>query len=220
MTTMESARLTPAQARDLTAEVRADVRTLWAKVLDLYEGGAHLAMGYGNWRAYWEAEFGGSGGRGEQLVRAGRVVRALEAAGVEDLPANDSVARQLMPVYRAAPEELGTVWTRAVEVVNGAPTTSQLAEIVEPYRRRRGGRDGRHVAAGAATKRRRNLAGVPIIQAHSHAASARANVDNALDADEAVLTEWLEHADEAARLLAEVSDAIRAHLAAREQFGR
>ena len=37
------------QARALTDEVKADVIALWVKLLTLYEGGAHTALGYASW---------------------------------------------------------------------------------------------------------------------------------------------------------------------------
>lgn len=205
-------------ARRMTDEVRHDVHSLWRKVLALYEGGAHLALGYDDWSEYWTAEFGGSGHRGTQLVRAGRVVRALEAGdGDLPLPANDSVARQLLPVYRYAPEDLTTVWQRAVQVTGGTPTTAQVAEIVEPYRRRRN--LAHDPAQSGATRRKRNLAGVPIVHAHSNALGASSNLADALDARPSVdvLREWLEHAEEAARIMSDVAAMLREHLSTRDQ---
>lgn len=218
MTTEITKQLTKAEARSLTDEVRHDVQSLWRKVLALYEGGAHLVLGYDDWASYWTVEFGGSGARGEQLVKAGRVVRALEAGnGSLPLPSNDSVARQLLPVYRYAPEDLSTVWARAVEVTGGRPTTAQLAEMVEPYRRRRGLRHD--PAQSGQTRRMRNLAGVPIVHAHSNALGASTNLANALDANPsvAVLREWMDHAEQAARIMAEVADRLREHLSTRDQ---
>jgi hypothetical protein len=67
---------------------------------------------------------------------------------------------------------------------------------------------------GARVRRRRELAGVPILQAHVNAGEAAANIDNALDAQIGadLLGEWLEHVDEAAKLLAEVAAKIRAQI--------
>jgi hypothetical protein len=38
--------LTALDARRLAEEVKADAQRLWAKLLSLYEGGAHIALGY------------------------------------------------------------------------------------------------------------------------------------------------------------------------------
>lgn len=201
------------RARALTDEVRADVRALWGKVLALYEGAAHTALGYPSWKAYWAAEFGGAGSRGDQLIRAGRVARALAAAGLDvPLPANEAIARRLVPVLRNAPEDLSAVWTRAVSTSGGAPTAALVEEIVEPYRRRIKGGDQR---TGGKTRQARNLAGVPIIRAHANAAGAVENIEAAIDArtSDEILREWLEHAETAANLMAEVAEKIRARLA-------
>jgi hypothetical protein len=44
-------------ARRLTDEVKADAQRLWAKLLCLYQGGAHTALGYTSWANYCENEF-------------------------------------------------------------------------------------------------------------------------------------------------------------------
>ena len=69
-----SAEWTAIEARRLTDEVKADAKRLWAKLLSLYEGGAHTALGYTSWAAYCEQEFRMSQGRAYQLLRAARVV--------------------------------------------------------------------------------------------------------------------------------------------------
>ena len=204
--------VTEAQARKMTEDVRADVRALWRSVLDLYEAGVHLALGYVSWNQYWAGEFGQSGSRGDQLVRAGRVVRALERAGVKDLPRNDWTAGQLVPVYRVAPEDLPDVWGRAVELGDGHPTREHISKVVDPYKLRRHTPGDR--AGAAKAKRRRRLAGVPILNAHVAATEAAANIDNALDSgmSDEMLGEWAEHVDEALRLLDEVAAKIRAQI--------
>jgi hypothetical protein len=142
---------TPAQmSRDealaATDEVRHDFGVLWNKVLDLYERGAHIALNYSSWGEYWSTEFGVSGARGEQLVRAGRVARELERAGLP-LPANDLTARQLLPVLRSAPDELAPLWQRALDQ-HGKPNARQVQAMVAPYRRAR--QHGRECSADAA----------------------------------------------------------------------
>ncbi len=70
--------LTLAQARDLTDEVKADAAALWTKLLTLYEGEAHKALGYSSWAEYYEEEFGESKSQGYRLIEAARVDRAPE----------------------------------------------------------------------------------------------------------------------------------------------
>ena len=45
------------RARQLTDEVKADAAALWAKLLQLYEGNAHKALGYTSWAKYCRTEF-------------------------------------------------------------------------------------------------------------------------------------------------------------------
>jgi hypothetical protein len=45
-------------ARMLTDEVKKDAAALWDKLLRLYRGGAHLALGYTSWGEYFVAELG------------------------------------------------------------------------------------------------------------------------------------------------------------------
>jgi hypothetical protein len=187
--------LTQDEARRLTDEVREDVRTLWAKVLDLYERGAHLALDYPNWGAYWEAEFGQSRGRGEQLVRAGRVTRELERASLP-LPTNDLVARQLAPLLRSNAERLPELWSQAIEASDGKPTARQVRELVEPYRVKR------------------QLVSIPLVSAHGSILSARQALDKALltnpDAD--MIGGWLDRIDEATQALGEIREALNRRL--------
>jgi hypothetical protein len=62
------------EARRLTDEVKADTQKLWAKLLSLYEGGAHTALGYSLWAAYCEQEFHMRRTRAYQLLQAARVI--------------------------------------------------------------------------------------------------------------------------------------------------
>src|SRR5215216_2974966 len=61
------------EARALTDEARERAQDLWQLLLRLYEGGAHLALGYTSWGAYFQVEFDGSRGHGYRLLRAARV---------------------------------------------------------------------------------------------------------------------------------------------------
>src|SRR5665213_1691541 len=78
-------RLSAPEARRLTEAVKADAAALWAKLLSLYEGGAHTALGYSSWGAYYEAEFGQTPSRGYQLLRLAKLDEALVAAEAESL---------------------------------------------------------------------------------------------------------------------------------------
>src|SRR5438067_2376914 len=52
---------------------------LWRRLLRLYEGCAHTALGYASWSDYCAAEFDVGKSRAYQLLAAGRVAAELEA---------------------------------------------------------------------------------------------------------------------------------------------
>lgn len=212
------ARFSAEEARELTEQVRREASTLWLRVLELYEGGAHIALGYGSWRRYWEGEFGGSGARGEQMIRAGRVARALVEAGLP-LPANDTTARQLVPVLNRAPEDLPAIWQRAVDA-HGQPTGRQVRDLVEPYRKQpdRAPHSTRNDPADyerrGYTRRTRGVVAHALEQARGAAELVRAGLVDALltDPEPERVHDWLEQAQAAHRALGEVLESLEARL--------
>jgi hypothetical protein len=127
--------LTTPEARALTDEVKADAAALWAKLLQLYEGKAHVALGFTSWGAYYTAEFGESANHGDRLLRAGRV---LEAIG--DNPTGlrtEATARELAPILRNGSDAVREAWEETVERHGPEPTAKQVREVVrkrEPER--------------------------------------------------------------------------------------
>lgn len=216
MSTAITPTLSAEEAQELTDEVRAELAALWTKVLELYEGGAHLALGYGSWRAYWAAEFGGQGARGEQYVRAGRVARALTEAGLPT-PANDTVARKLTPVLRHAPQELAGVWSRAVQA-HGQPTGRELDALVKPYRQE--AREVRPALTAQVaesyeqrglTRHRRSLLSHALADAKGAAVAADGLMEDALATEPRTdqLQVWTTDAEDAAQTLLAVVRALR-----------
>jgi hypothetical protein len=118
-----TAALGPSEARRLTDQVKRDAQELWKKLLALYEGGAHTALGYDSWGAYAAEEFGVGKSHAYRLLDAGRVAAliegdspnwGLEGANVGDhrdaalLPRaglNEAQARELAPLLRHEGEE-------------------------------------------------------------------------------------------------------------------
>lgn len=102
-------------ARALTDEVKADAQALWRKLLRLYEGAAHTALGYSSWAEYCRAEFDMGRARAYQMLEAAQAVDTLEAAVQHvGLPTNDRQARELTPL-RDEPERMGVAWEAATE---------------------------------------------------------------------------------------------------------
>lgn len=120
--------LSPAAARALTDEVKRDAEALWGKLLDLYEGGAHLALGYRSWGDYFETEFGQSRTRGYEILAAGRVVESVRHGGLEP-PTNERQARELVPLLDR-PDDLREAWADANWQTNGAPTAATVRDVV------------------------------------------------------------------------------------------
>lgn len=122
--------LTPEAARVLTDEVKADAADLWLKCLRLYEGGAHAALGYSSWGAYYEAEFGQASSTGYRLLEAARVVALIPMRGNEGKPPSQNTARELVPMLRATPERVEEVWAEVVGEHGPQPTASQVRDHV------------------------------------------------------------------------------------------
>jgi hypothetical protein len=106
---------------------------LWAKLYALHEGGAHLALGYSDWGAYCEGEFGWSPAQGQHVLNAGRVRAELEQkVTTVTLPGNAAVARELSPVLHKAPELLEDVWHESVATAEGGePTAAEVRAVVD-----------------------------------------------------------------------------------------
>jgi hypothetical protein len=131
----KSGPLSPQDARKLTNEVKADASALWTKLLRLYEGQAHVALGYQSWGSYFKHEFGQTGTRGYQLLEAARVASIQPGL-------NERQARELAPVLREDPERVPEVYSNVVQWHGPEPTAEQVREVVRttPTRRKRASR--------------------------------------------------------------------------------
>jgi hypothetical protein len=118
----ELIRLTAIEARRLTDEVKADAQRLWAKLLSLYEGGAHIALGYSSWAAYCEQEFNIGKTRAHRLLQAARVINELPTGNslqvTSQVPESEAIARELVPLL-SNPQALDEAWNEAVAEANG-----------------------------------------------------------------------------------------------------
>lgn len=128
MSALSVSALSPGEARSLTDEVKGDAERLWRKLVELYEGGAHGALGYSSWGAYFKTEFGGSRARAYQLLEAGRVMEALESVQHVGLPKNDRQAKELAPLLKT-PDALREAWAEVVEH-HSEPTAADVREVV------------------------------------------------------------------------------------------
>lgn len=95
----EAPGLTAADARDLTARIRAGGAGVCARLLEAYERRAAAALGYVTWPRYVKEELDLSRSRSYELLDHARVVRALgAAAGLADPPEiSPYAARQVKP---------------------------------------------------------------------------------------------------------------------------
>lgn len=113
------------EARSLTDEVKGDAERLWRKLVELYDGGAHLALGYSSWGAYFKTEFGASERHGYRLLDAGRALELVSDQLVT--PVNEAQARELVPLLDE-PEKLREAWAEASS--DGEPTAPKVREAV------------------------------------------------------------------------------------------
>ena len=111
-------------ARRLTDEVRADAAALWEKLLELYEGKAHKALGYASWGAYFTAEFGQHGSYGYRLLDAARVAKTFNS------PIGESKARELLPL-RDDPDTMRAVYAGVQE--RGPVTAGAIRGAVKAH---------------------------------------------------------------------------------------
>lgn len=126
MTDLVVATLSEAEARSLTDEVKHDSERLWRKLVELYDGDAHIVLGYSSWGAYFAAEFKQSGRRGYQLLEAGRALEVVNHGSSGQTP-NERQARELAPLLDQ-PETMREAWNEASE--NGTPTALAVREAV------------------------------------------------------------------------------------------
>lgn len=112
----------------LTDEVKRDAESLWRKLVELYDGGAHIALKYGSWGDYFQAEFGQSGRRGYQLLDAGRALEAVNHGSLGS-PLNERQARELAPLL-AEPEVLREAWAEVVDL-HPEPTARDVRDVVK-----------------------------------------------------------------------------------------
>lgn len=127
MDVVSSAMLSRDEARSLTDEVKQDAERLWRKLVELYDGQAHLALGYSSWGAYFKVEFGQSERHGYRLLEAGRVLELVAS----DQLVTEGQARELVPLLDQ-PDELREAWREAS--ANGPPTASRVREVVSGIR--------------------------------------------------------------------------------------
>jgi hypothetical protein len=110
--------LTAIDARRLTDEIKADAQRLWAKLLKLYEGGSHIALGYSSWADYCEQEFHMSKTRAHRMLQAARVINELPIGNslqaTSQVPESERIARELVPLL-SNPQALDEAWNEAVE---------------------------------------------------------------------------------------------------------
>jgi len=133
--TVEASHLSTGEARKLTDEVKADAVALWAKLLSLYEGGAHIALGYSSWAEYCGEEFGMGKSHAYRVLDAARVIDALGQSPNGDSP-SEAVARELSSTLKEeGPDAARDIYQKVVEEYE-KPTAKQVREKVEARKRK------------------------------------------------------------------------------------
>jgi len=99
---------------------------------------------HGTFEAYCSERWGFTHTYAKHLITASRVVSAIgsqtDTTVSVPTPRNESVARELAPVLREAPEKVAETWQHAVDTYGPQPTAAQVRSIVrdEPVHRRAG----------------------------------------------------------------------------------
>lgn len=113
------------EARTLTDEVKRDAEALWLKLVRLYEGNAHGALGYSSWHAYCQTEFGFGQSHAYRLLDAGRVAELFPHGGM-----NERQARELVPLLDDEAELLET-WRELRERYGDRLTAEKVRQAVQ-----------------------------------------------------------------------------------------
>ena len=129
MTEIEAKSFTEREARVFTDLLKQSVEELWNNLLEAYERGAHKALGYTSWGAYFEAEFGQTGTRGYQLLDSGRVIRAIDVHSTVVERPTERQARELAILAKEDPQEAADIWRGVVEQ-NPTPTAKDVRHAV------------------------------------------------------------------------------------------
>lgn len=94
---------------------------------------------HGTFEAYCSERWGFTHTYAKHLITASRVVSAIgsqtDTTVSVPTPRNESVARELAPVLREAPEKVAETWQHAVDTYGPQPTAAQVRSIVrdEPH---------------------------------------------------------------------------------------
>jgi hypothetical protein len=132
---VQPAALSRDEARKLTDDIKCRSHELWHKLLEAYEGGAHIALGYQSWGEYFQAEFGQTGARDYQLVNARRVVRAIEGYSTIVERPNEGQARELAPLVKEDSEKAQRLWQELAEKYGNELTARHIKKAVEEVRK-------------------------------------------------------------------------------------
>lgn len=118
------------EARALTDDVKRAAAALWTQLLELYNRGAHKALGYSSWARYCAAEFEMSDATAYRALQAARTVEQLP---IGSRPASESVARELTPL-RDSPQQINAVWAQITAEHGPSPTARQVHDAVAHVR--------------------------------------------------------------------------------------
>lgn len=108
--------------------MKRDAESLWRKLVRLYEGGAHEALGYTSWHAYAQAEFGYGGSRAYQVLDAERVADTLQFTNGGTAPANERQARELITLMRTDENLAVEVWNELNATYGDTLTASHIRD--------------------------------------------------------------------------------------------
>jgi hypothetical protein len=214
--------LTASTARQLTDSIKADVESLWDRLLSAYERGAHTALGYDSWADYMREEFGTAKTHSYQLLDAAKVARAIAQFAVANStpPKGERVARELVPILKQKGEEaVADLWVEVVDEHGPEPTAEETRGVVVEHQHRMAAMAKRQGKPGPRRKTLnrdqvefgRNLRAMALcaeyasLKLASKTKAQRADRDDLLELDGATLREW----QEAVRVIDNASRQLR-----------
>ena len=120
-----------AEARRLTDAAKRDIGSLREKLLLLFEGEAHIALGYSSWGAYWETEFESHWRTGYRELEAARIGRAI-GPWDNGKPPPERQARELVPLLRQEDEDaVIDLWVELQDEFGDDLTAEKVRNAVE-----------------------------------------------------------------------------------------
>lgn len=119
--------MTRREAQECVAEIKRNVETAWARMLELHDRQGWAILGYKTFKECMSAEFDVKERHAYHLINAARVNEALVAGGAQ--PVRERHARALIP-FKDKPEVMLRVVSEVLEQTGGHPEAADFQAAV------------------------------------------------------------------------------------------